>query len=592
MSLRSVLGQMKRRNMFRAATLYAATVWLLLEVVTQIFPVFGLPAVLVRTIVFVALAGFPIAMTVSWFYELTPQGLRRESAVDATESINLLTARILDRAIIVVLSLAVVLLLVNRFVSHRDTLDLPQKSIAVLPLVNESGDPDNEYFSDGLSEELIASLSQIRDLKVIGRNSAFRFKGSNTDSRTIGAMLGVANLLEGTVRRQAERVRIVVGLVNAADGHQLWSRTYDRDARDIFAVQSEIAQAVADSLKVSLLGNQPGTATEAAVSDVQAHNAYLQGHFFLERSNFESWPKAVAAFDEAIKLDPNYAIAYAERAEAWEWISTRNPSQFAQAQESARRDAQKAVQLAPTLSAAHTALGWIRFAVDWNYAGAVAALRRAEHLAPNNAKAKYRLSQVVLFQGHIEEAIDLARQAVELDPLSYNARINYGRALIANGQIEEAEAQGRKAAELQPTALASRRWQVIGAVLRGDFETALAEAEQENTQSSATGTTAGFRHFELALAHAIGDDREAADAALDLLIKEDSNSMAYQIAEVYALRNEPDKAMEWLQTSYDTRDAGTAGLLIDPLLKNVRDDPRYLAMLKKMGLSRDTVRDE
>lgn len=588
MSLHSLLGQMKRRHMFRAATLYAATVWLVLEVVTQIFPVFGLPATLVRGIVFVALAGFPIAMTVSWFYEWTAQGLRRESADGPSESIKLLTARMLDRAIIVVLSLAVVLLLVNRFVTHRDSLDLPQKSVAVLPLVNESGDPDNEYFSDGLSEELIASLSQIPGLKVIGRSSSFRFKGKDTDSRTIGAMLGVANLLEGTVRRQAERVRIVVGLVNAADGHQLWSHTYDRDAKDIFAVQSEIARAVADSLEVSLLGDQPALATEPAERNVQAHNAYLQGHFHLERNSFESWPKAVAAYDEAIKLDRNYAIAYAERAEAWAWISTRNPPDVAQAQSNARRDAEKAVALEPNLAAAHASLGWVRFIVDWDYAGALTELRRAEQLAPSNARSRYQLSQVVLYMGQIDEAIALARQAVDLDPLAYSAHGILARALMAGGKIEEAEAQGRKSAQLQPAALGNRRWQVIGAVLRGDAETALREADQESSQASAFGPTQGFLHFERALALYASGDRLAADQALAVLEKEDYQSMAYQIAEVHAWRGESDAAFDWLQRSYDTRDAGTLGILIDPLLHRLRDDPRYLAMLGKMGLSRDS----
>ena len=588
MSLHSLLGQMKRRHMFRAATLYAATVWLVLEVVTQIFPVFGLPATLVRGIVFVALAGFPIAMTVSWFYEWTAQGLRRESADGPSESIKLLTARMLDRAIIVVLSLAVVLLLVNRFVTHRDSLDLPQKSVAVLPLVNESGDPDNEYFSDGLSEELIASLSQIRDLKVIGRSSSFRFKGKDTDSRTIGAMLGVANLLEGTVRRQAERVRIVVGLVNAADGHQLWSHTYDRDAKDIFAVQAEIARAVADSLEVSLLGDQPALATEPAERNVQAHNAYLQGHFHLERNSFESWPKAVAAYDEAIKLDRNYAIAYAERAEAWAWISTRNPPDVAQAQSNARRDAEEAVALEPNLAAAHASLGWVRFIVDWDYAGALTELRRAEQLAPSNARSRYQLSQVVLYMGQIDEAIALARQAVDLDPLAYSAHGILARALMAGGKIEEAEAQGRKSAQLQPAALGNRRWQVIGAVLRGDAETALREADQESSQASAFGPTQGFLHFERALALYASGDRVAADQALAVLEKEDYQSMAYQIAEVHAWRGESDAAFDWLQRSYDTRDAGTLGILIDPLLHRLRDDPRYLAVLGKMGLSRDS----
>ena len=193
----------------------------------------------------------------------------------------------------------------------------PDKSIAVLPLVNESGDPKDEYFSDGLSEELIAALAQISGLKVIGRSSSFRFKDRKEEPKTIGEKLGVSTLLDGTVRKQGDRVRIVAELVNAADGIQLWTRTFDRELKDIFAVQEEIARAVAESLKVTLLGADSRSAQGSATDNAEAHNAYLQGHFHFQRRNIEDYRKAVGYFDQAIQLDPNYALAYAERSEAW-----------------------------------------------------------------------------------------------------------------------------------------------------------------------------------------------------------------------------------------------------------------------------------
>src|SRR6059058_4875537 len=233
---------------------------------------------------------------------------------------------------------------------------LPQKSIAVLPLLNESGDPKDEYFSDGLSEELIAALAQIRELKVIGRSSSFRFKERKEEPKTIGEKLGVATLLEGTVRKQGDRVRIVAELINAADGIELWTRTFDRELKDIFAVQQEIAAAVASSLKVTLLGLDERSSANPKTAE--AHNAYLQGHYYFQRRNLEDYRKAVGHYDEAIRLDPEYALAYAERSEAWTLIGDLT-GEGKTAWPKARTDAEKAVAIAPALAEAHSALGWV-----------------------------------------------------------------------------------------------------------------------------------------------------------------------------------------------------------------------------------------
>src|SRR5450755_968122 len=393
MSERSFFAELRRRNVYRAAMFYAAGGWLLVQIATQVFPFFDIPNWAVRVVVVAAIFGFPLALVFSWFYEWTPQGLKRESEVEPSASIMHVTGKKMDRWIIAVLSLAIALLLADRLVLRRNTTGDEDKSIAVLPLVNESGDENNEYFSDGLTEELISALTHIQYLKVIGRNSSFRFKGHNQDSKTIGEKLGVAALLEGTVRKQADRLRIVVELVNAADGRELWSQSYDRELKDIFAVQSEIAQAVADSLQVTLVGASK-TRLESSTGSADAHNAYLQGHFYLERNSFDSWPKAVAFYDAAIRFDPNYALAYAERAEAWSWIASRNPPDVAKARAAAGSDAEKSVALQPMLAEAHAALGWVRFYVDWNFAAAVAELRRAELLGPGNARSKYLLSQM------------------------------------------------------------------------------------------------------------------------------------------------------------------------------------------------------
>jgi serine/threonine-protein kinase len=448
------------------------------------------------------------------------------------------------------------------------------KSIAVLPLLNESGDPKDEYFSDGLSEELIAALAQIKDLKVIGRSSSFRFKERKEESKTIGEKLGVTTLLEGTVRKQGDRVRIVAELVNAADGIELWTRTFDRELKDIFAVQAEIAAAVAESLKVTLLGSDEQS-TRSATKSTEAHNAYLQGHFHFQRRNLEDYRKAVSYFDEAIRLDPDYALAYAERSEAWSFIGDLT-GQRATAWPKAKSDAEKAVAIAPSLAEAHAALGWVRFFIDWKFTEGLSELKRAKELSPANPTANDLLARVIVYLGRVDEAERQARQAVDLDPLSVTAQGNLGRVLFVAGKLDEADAVVRKTAELQPAAAGNHRYQVHVAVERGDGETALREAQLEPDE--------GYRRFELALAHHVRGDRAAADAALADLIANGRDQLAYQIAEVYAVRGETDKAFEWLQISFDNHDTGTLTLLIDPLLRGLRDDPRYKNLLAKLGL--------
>src|SRR5437660_8377503 len=330
MKLHSFFAELKRRNVYKVAVAYAVAGWALAQGIAQVFPVFDIPNWAVRLIVLAIVIGFPIALVIAWAFELTPEGIKRTEDVDpAVDSRAKSHAWIY--VVIVAALLSISLFFLGRYTarnsSRGSSSGSPAKSIAVLPLLNESGDPKDEYFSDGLSEELIAALAQIRQLKVIGRSSSFRFKEGREESKTIGEKLGVNTLLEGTVRKQGERVRIVAELINAADGAELWSRTFDRELKDIFAVQAEIAKAVAASLELTLLGTRDAAATNASTKSVEAHNAYLQGHFYFARRNVEDYRKAVTFFDQATRLDPDYALPYAERSEAWTFIGDLHTDQ-------------------------------------------------------------------------------------------------------------------------------------------------------------------------------------------------------------------------------------------------------------------------
>jgi TolB-like protein/phage shock protein PspC (stress-responsive transcriptional regulator) len=434
----SLFAELRRRNVYKVAVAYIVAGWALAQGIAQVFPIFDVPNWIVRLIVVLIVIGFPIALIFAWAFEITPEGLKRAEEADAMPRSARPTNRTWVYVVIIGAVVSLGLFFLGRYTAgnatprHREAAAAtPQKSIAVLPLLNESGDPADEYFSDGLSEELIAALGQVRDLKVIGRSSSFRFKDRKEEPKTIGEKLGVSTLLEGTVRKQGDKVRIVAELINAADGTELWSRIFDRELKDIFAVQTEIAQAVAASLELTLLGGKDTTAANAPTQNVEAHNAYLQGHFYFARRNTEDYRKAISFFDQTIRLDPDYALAYAERSEAWTFIGDLSTEQKKEAWAAARNDAEKAVAVGPNLAEAHAALGWVRFFTEWKFAEGLAELRRAKELAPANPTANDLLARVLVYLGQIQEGEMLARQAIELDPLAYLARGNLARILLA-----------------------------------------------------------------------------------------------------------------------------------------------------------------
>src|SRR5438034_1352330 len=348
MNPKEFFGEAKRRNVYKVAAAYAVVGWLLIQVARQVFPFLEIPNWAIRLVILLTTLGFPVAVVIAWAFELTPDGVKRTEDADAAREHS--RGGVWIAVVVIAAALSLGLFLLGRYTAGNAAAQQneiaptshAEKSIAVLPLLNESGDPKDEYFSDGLSEELIAALAQISGLKVIGRSSSFRFKDRKEEPKTIGEKLGVSTLLDGTVRKQGDRVRIVAELVNAADGIQLWTRTFDRELKDIFAVQEEIAKAVAESLKVTLLGSQDRPAQRRAASHVEANNAYLQGHFHFQRRNLEDYRKAVGYFDQAIRLDPDYALAYTERSEAWSFIGDLT-GQHEPAWSNARSDAERAV---------------------------------------------------------------------------------------------------------------------------------------------------------------------------------------------------------------------------------------------------------
>ena len=562
--------ELRRRNVFRAAAFYAASAWLLVQVATQVFPFFHVAEWVVRWIVVATVIGFVPAMFFSWFYEWTPRGIQLESRVPADESVTHRTGRKLDRWIIAILALAVVLLLANSFVLHKETAEGSktaavfafEKSIAVMPLVNTGGDPNNDYFSDGLSEELIAVLAKIPALKVIGRSSSFLFKGSSEDSRAIGQKLGVLHLLEGSVRKQGDRVRIVTALISAADGRELWTETYDRELKDIFAVQSEIAAAVTAQLKIKLLG--PPLQSDAAPpnENLAAYTALQQGNFYLSRINVEGFRKAVEFYNEAIRLDPTYGLAYANLSIALQFLG-QSGDDFGEAFGKARAAAQTALSLPPNISQAHAAMGGVLSYADQSYDAAAIQYRQAEELAPTAVLPKSRMTYLLFALGRLEEAETAGRKAQMLDPLDWGSYLNLGRILIARERYDEAESFLRKGIELRPK---GARWHMQIThicLLRGKPAAALEEAQLE---------PAGFfQDYALALAQQAQGDPASADAALQKFIEKNGEAGRFQIASICAFRKQPDEMFTWLERAYDQHDIpALAQILTAPFIHDYR----------------------
>jgi tetratricopeptide (TPR) repeat protein len=419
------------------------------------------------------------------------------------------------------------------------------------------------------------ALARIPALRVTARASSFQFKGTNPDLRTVGRKLNVTSVLEGSVRRDGRRVRIAVQLVDARDGIQRWSATYERQLDDIFAVQEDIARSVVAALKVALLEGPP-SAPSSQTKDPEAYTAFLQGRHFYGRRGKEDLEKAAAYYTQAIKRDSGYAAAWVGLAEVHHRQADNGYLPVEEGYQMARREVERALDLDRNLAYAHSEMGWIKRAHDWDWEGADAAYQRALALEPGSRAALVGAAVLAFTMGRLDEAIELDRRAVGQDPLNVGAHSNLGLHAYYAGRLEEATAALNKALELNPQFPVSRV--LLGRVLlaQGQPQAALREMEREPDPV--------WRLYGLALAfHAAGRPGEA-DAALAALIKDYRDTMAVQIAEVFAYRGDVDRSFEYLDRAFAVRDGGMADLKNNPLLKGLEGDPRYAALLKRMRL--------
>jgi len=467
--------ELKRRNVLRVAIAYLAVSWLLIQVAETLFPIFGMSDALIRLVAILLFIGFPIILIFSWAYELTPEGLKLERDVDRSRSVVHHTGKKLDRAIIVVLALALGYFAFDKFVldpardvereeevakqARSEALvdSYGDKSIAVLPFINMSDDADNEYFSDGISEELLNLLAKVPQLRVISRSSSFSFKGKDIDLPTVAEQLNVAHVLEGSVRKVGNRVRITAQLIEARSDSHLWSETYDRNLDDIFAIQDEISAAIVESLKEHLGLQGEAAPRVIAAANTEAHDAYLRGRHLMVQRTVATVEGAAREFEKAVELDPGYAPAHAELAIATLLVVGSGSVTDTEAIARATPHAERAMALEPTLAQAHAATGFLLWS-QWNPEEALTHFEQAIQINPNYSIAYTWMANLLDFSlGRYDESFPMRETALRLDPLSIPAINLYVLALIYRNRLADADRELEKIASIYPSRYASWR---------------------------------------------------------------------------------------------------------------------------------------
>ena len=468
-----------------------------------------------------------------------------------------------------------------------------QKSVAVLPFVNLSDDKGSEYFSDGISEELLTVLQKIPGLHVAARTSAFSFKGKNATAQEIGQKLGVAHLVDGSVRKSGDSVRIAARLTRVDTGQQLWSENFTRNLKDVFAVQTELAQTIVGQLRGQLAGGaadpviqaQVQAAEKGGTKNVEAHQQYLQGRFYSDRHSEKGADEALAAYQRAVELDPAFALAWAGVAQTHIWycdFSTEaGQTGFNAHLTRAREATTRALSLEPNLPEALLARLQVQlYDYDWN--GAAETLRAALALAPSNPALRIAAGNLAITQGDAERGIALYRQAVALDPVNPQARNFLAFNLAATGHFAEAQAEYPRVVELNPAAPWAHAGLGLAFLLQGKFDEAAAAAQEEAAEWAKLLIVSMARWGQKRIPES--------DAALARLTEGFAETAAYQIAEVYAYRADKDRAFEWLERARRQHDSGLNGMRRDPLVANLHGDPRWDAFLHKMGLADDQLK--
>ena len=587
MNPKGFFGELKRRNVYKVAVAYAIVGWLVVQIATQVFPFLEIPNWVVRLVIALVMIGFPIALVIAWAFEATPEGIKRTEVADTMPAVAGQKKHVWIYVVVIGAAISVALFFLGRYTAGNGTprqseaATVSAKSIAVLPFDNLSRDPDNAFFAEGVQDEILTRLAKVADLKVIARTSTQKFKSAPADLRDVAKQLDVTNILEGSVQKVNDQVRVNVQLINALTNAHLWAEIYDRKLSDIFAVQSDIAKTVADTLQAKLTGSEKQMMAAQPTSDTAAYELYHKGRSLWGKRTGDNIPKAIAFFEQAIARDPNYALAYAGLASAYILSPFYTGADRREAGSKAKEAALKALRLDPNLAEAHAALGKVLFFSEIDLAGATREYKRAIELKPNDADAHHWFSNDSLAAlGQFDEAIAEGKRSVELDPLSIVINADLGETFFYARRFDESVAQLRKTLEIDPTSFYAHYNLGIALQAKGDLSGAITEYEKAK-QLSNNPAVATF--WAQAKAHA--GDKDAARRMLSELdqISQHREVVGYLRALLYLSLNNKDEALRWLEQGYEERDGSNiCWINVDPLLQPLHGDPRFEALVQRV----------
>jgi TolB-like protein/Tfp pilus assembly protein PilF len=600
MKLGNFFAELKRRNVYKVAVAYAVVAWLVIQVSSTVLPTFHAPEWVVQTLVVLVALGFPIALVIAWAFEATPEGIKRTEVADAMPPAARQKKHVWIYIVVIGGGISVGLFFVGRYSAMRNAEPRPAsaelrrgeqseaaavapKSIAVLPFDNLSRDPDNAYFCEGVQDEILTRLAKVADLKVISRTSTQHFKSAPENLPQIAKQLGVMNILEGSVQKANDQVRVNVQLINAMTDAHLWADTYDRKLTDIFTVETEIAKTIADMLQAKLSGSEKMMMAKRATENSEAYELYLKGRHFWNRRTEADLRKALEFFQQAIAKDPEYAMAYAGAADCWSVMPNYSNDAPKQYIDRAIPLARRAIELDDSLAEAHAALA-NAIGTDLQLAACELEFKRAFALNPNYASAHQWYGEVLQSLGRFEEATAELRRAHDVDPLSLIINAILASTLYSGGNNEQALEQIRRTLDLDPDFNVAY-W------ARGQINESMGNLDQaiaDYTKATTTGSPSDPSQAMIACVYARSGRRAEADKILNELMNESQRRFvsSYALAQINAVLGNKDEAIRLLEKAYDERSipiggCGIGGPKIDNRFDALRNDPGFQKFVAK-----------
>jgi len=551
--------ELKRRRVIHVIVVYATAAFVIIELINNVYEPLRLPEGSTTFVILLLAIGFPFAIILSWIFDITLKGIKKTKPIEPTKK-------------------------KKKDYPPSDKISRFENSIAVLPFQDISPQKDQEYFCDGMTEEIINALTHVGSLKVIARTSAFAFKDKHKDVREIGKKLDVETLLEGSVRKDGNRLRITAQLIKVADGSHIWSDAFNRKLEDVFAIQDEISLAIVDNMKVKLLGKEKVEIVKRHTEDLETYNLLLTGRYFFNKGSEEGIKKSIEYFEKVIDKVPDSAQAYAGLASCHIWLRFWDFLPPKIAFPNAKKAALRAIEIDQMISEAHASLGTVKLIYDWDWEGAEVDHKKAIELNPNYALAHNEYALYFVALGRLDEAIEESERAVELDPLSAILIGFLGFSLLRAGRLEQARERFQKAIELEPNF--AQAWWMLGQtyILESRYEEGILEIEKTLDLSKNNALILSG----LGWAYAVSTRKSDAQKVVIELERRAKKEYIrpYLFAKIHAALGEKDRAFEWLDKAYEEHDVSLALMLSDETLVMLHTDQRFNRLLKKINLKK------